>query len=101
MERKDLWIDDYTTLNDDRSPVLSSIESLEIGTIRKAIVKHITHYGAFVDLGGTTGLIHITDLSPTPVAHPSEVVALNDDIHVEILDVDAVGRRVSVGLVDE
>lgn len=73
-------------------------ETLKIGEIRSGIVKSITDFGAFIDLGGIDGLLHITDMSWSKVAHPSEVVAVGDKIEVMILNLDRKESKVSLGL---
>jgi small subunit ribosomal protein S1 len=74
------------------------LNSLEEGQVVKGVVKNLTDYGAFVDLGGIDGLLHITDMSWKRVKHPSEVVAIGDEIHVAILKFDRERGRVSLGL---
>jgi small subunit ribosomal protein S1 len=74
------------------------IASLEKGQVLEGTVKNITSYGAFIDLGGVDGLIHITDLSWERVQHPEEVVKLNDKINVVILDFDEEKKRIALGL---
>ncbi|MDR0413051.1 MAG: 30S ribosomal protein S1 [Dysgonamonadaceae bacterium] len=74
------------------------ISGLEKGQILEGIVKNITTYGVFVDLGGVDGLIHITDLSWGRVSHPEEVVKLDEKISVVILDFDNEKRRIALGL---
>ena len=74
------------------------LESLEKGTKRTGSVSSIVNFGAFVDLGGVDGLIHISELSWSHVDHPSEVLAVGDDVSVEILDVDLERERVSLTL---
>ena len=74
------------------------LKSLDEGQIVKGIVKNLTDYGAFVDLGGLDGLLHITDISWSRVSHPSEVLGLGDEIEVKILSFDKEKLRVSLGL---
>ncbi len=71
---------------------------LDKDQIRTGVVKNITDFGAFVDLGGIDGLLHITDLSWGRVKHPSEVVNISDEIEVKILDFDRERERISLGL---
>ncbi len=71
---------------------------LKIGDIRKGMVKSITDFGAFIDLGGVDGLLHITDMSWAKIAHPSEAVAVGDRIDVMILNLDRKENKVSLGL---
>ncbi len=72
--------------------------SLEQGQVVKGIVKNLTDYGAFVDLGGLDGLLHITDISWKRVKHPSVILSLGDEIDVKILKFDREKSRVSLGL---
>jgi len=74
------------------------IAKLEKGQILEGVVKNITSYGVFVDLGGVDGLIHITDLSWGRINHPEEVVALDEKINVVILDFDDVKKRIALGI---
>lgn len=74
------------------------LETLEEGKVVKGIVKNLTDYGAFVDLGGIDGLLHITDMAWKRVKHPSEVVAIGDEIDVQVLKFDRERERVSLGL---
>ncbi len=73
-------------------------QDLKIGNIYPGTVKAITDFGAFVDLGGVDGLLHVTDMSWSKIAHPSEVVALGDKIEVMILNMDQASGKVSLGL---
>ncbi len=83
------------TADKDREKLL---ENLKEGTTVKGIVKNITDYGAFVDLGGIDGLLHITDLAWRRVRHPSEVLAVGDEVTAKILKFDAEKNRVSLGM---
>ncbi len=74
------------------------IKTLEKGQVRRGMVKNITDFGVFIDLGGVDGLLHITDLSWGRVNHPSEVVKLDEEIDVMILDFDENKSRISLGL---
>ncbi len=74
------------------------ISHLEKGQVLEGVVKNITSYGVFVDLGGVDGLIHITDLSWGRISHPEEIVHLDDKINVVILDFDEAKRRIALGL---
>ena len=78
-----------------REKLLSEIEE---GQVRKGEVKNITDFGAFVDLGGLDGLLHITDMSWGRISHPSELLALGDEIEVKVLTYDRQKDRVSLGL---
>ena len=74
------------------------IANLEEGVVVKGIVKNITDYGAFLDLGGVDGLLHITDMAWKRVRHPSELINIGDEIDVKVLKFDKEKTRVSLGL---
>ncbi len=74
------------------------LRTLEKGQVRRGMVKNITDFGVFIDLGGVDGLLHITDLTWGRVNHPSEVVKLDQEIDVMILDFDENKKRISLGL---
>ena len=74
------------------------IETLKEGSVVKGIVKNITDYGAFVDLGGIDGLLHITDLAWKRIKHPSEILNIGDEIDARVLKFDKEKNRVSLGL---
>ncbi|WP_018625562.1 30S ribosomal protein S1 [Kangiella aquimarina] len=74
------------------------LENLEEGSELKGIVKNLTDYGAFVDLGGIDGLLHITDMAWKRIKHPSEVVQVGDEIDVKVLKFDRERNRVSLGI---
>ncbi|MBU1295879.1 MAG: 30S ribosomal protein S1 [Gammaproteobacteria bacterium] len=74
------------------------LASLEEGQEVKGIVKNLTDYGAFVDLGGVDGLLHITDMAWKRIKHPSEIIAVGDEIDVKVLKFDRERNRVSLGL---
>ncbi len=74
------------------------LNSLQEGVVLKGMVKNLTDYGAFVDLGGIDGLLHITDMAWKRVKHPSEVVNIGDEIEVKVLKFDRERTRVSLGL---
>ena len=74
------------------------LESLEEGKVIKGIVKNLTDYGAFIDLGGIDGLLHITDIAWKRVKHPSEILTIGDELEVKILKFDREKSRVSLGL---
>ncbi len=83
------------TLGEERKALL---EQLQEGAVVKGVVKNITDYGAFVDLGGIDGLLHITDLAWRRVKHPSEVLSVGDEVEAKILKFDQEKNRVSLGL---
>ena len=74
------------------------LEELEVGQLRKGVVKNIAEFGAFVDLGGIDGLLHITDMSWGRINHPSELVSIDEDIEVQILNIDYEKEKIALGL---
>ncbi len=82
------------SLRDKRATLL---KEMEVGQVRKGLVKNITDFGAFIDLGGVDGLLHITDMSWGRISHPSEMVEVGQEIEVMILDIDYDKERVSLG----
>ncbi len=74
------------------------MSEIEIGQLRKGVVKNIADFGAFIDLGGLDGLLHITDMSWGRISHPSEVLAIDDEVEVKILDIDKEKEKVALGL---
>jgi small subunit ribosomal protein S1 len=83
------------SVGEERDALLAALKE---GSIVKGVVKNITDYGAFVDLGGIDGLLHITDLAWRRVRHPSEVLAVGDEVQAKILKFDQEKNRVSLGL---
>ncbi|MGE5194026.1 MAG: S1 RNA-binding domain-containing protein, partial [Deltaproteobacteria bacterium] len=76
----------------------SLLAELKVGELRKGVVKNIADFGAFVDLGGIDGLLHITDMSYGRISHPSEIVKIDDEIEVMILSVDLEKEKIALGL---
>lgn len=74
------------------------LASLERGQVLEGVVKNITDFGAFLDLGGVDGLLYITDISWGRISHPSEVLQINQRLHVVVLDFDENKKRISLGL---
>jgi small subunit ribosomal protein S1 len=74
------------------------LTTLQKGQVRSGVVSSIVNFGAFVDLGGVDGLVHVSELSWKHIDHPSEVVAVGDEVTVEVLDVDMDRERVSLSL---
>ncbi len=73
-------------------------DELEVGQLRVGVVKNITDFGAFIDLGGMDGLLHITDMSWGRIGHPSEICQIGDELEIKILDIDWERERISLGL---
>jgi small subunit ribosomal protein S1 len=74
------------------------METLEVGQVRRGIVKNIADFGAFVDLGGIDGLLHITDMSWGRIGHPSEMVAIDQELEVQVLHIDREREKIALGL---
>src|SRR5438876_778466 len=74
------------------------MKELQVGQVRKGVVKNITDFGALIDLGGVDGLLHITDMSYGRVSHPSELVHIGQELEVKVLDIDWERERISLGL---
>lgn len=92
VSRKEVLIKEKET---QRQKLLSELEK---GQLKKGMVKNITDFGAFINLGGIDGLLHITDMSWSRISHPSEIVAVGDEIEVVVLDFDKDNMKVSLGL---
>ena len=81
-----------------RSSKEKIMAEIEVGQLRKGVVKNISDFGVFVDLGGVDGLLHISDLSWGRISHPSEVVRLDEDIECVVIGVDKENEKISLGL---
>ena len=92
VSRRELLVE---SLKDQRSKLMAD---MQINERRKGIVKNITDFGAFIDLGGVDGLLHITDISWGRISHPSEVLNVGDELEVVIIGIDKDKERVSLGL---
>jgi|WetSurMetagenome_2_1015567.scaffolds.fasta_scaffold00462_16 small subunit ribosomal protein S1 len=97
--RRNIVVSRRVILEEDRNQQREKIlAELEKGQIREGTVKNITDFGAFIDLGGVDGLLHITDMSWGRVNHPSEIVAIGDKVKVKVLDFNENKERISLGL---
>jgi small subunit ribosomal protein S1 len=97
--RRNIVVSRRVILEEDRSQMREKVlAELEKGQVREGTVKNITDFGAFIDLGGVDGLLHITDMSWGRVNHPSEIVALGDKLKVKVLDFNENKERISLGL---
>ncbi len=97
--RRNIVVSRRVILEEDRSAMREKIlAELEKSQVREGTVKNITDFGAFIDLGGVDGLLHITDMSWGRVNHPSEIVALGDKLKVKVLDFNENKERISLGL---
>lgn len=86
-------------LNEQRSEVRKKVlDTLSVGQIIQGVVKNITNYGVFIDIGGVDGLLHITDMTWGRIAHPSEVVKIGDTVSVKVLSFDPVNEKISLGM---
>ncbi|MFM8577476.1 MAG: 30S ribosomal protein S1 [Planctomycetaceae bacterium] len=74
------------------------METLEVGQVRRGIVKNIADFGAFVDLGGIDGLLHITDMSWGRIGHPSEMVQIDQEVEVQVLHIDREREKIALGM---
>jgi len=74
------------------------METLEVGQIRRGVVKNIADFGAFVDLGGIDGLLHITDMSWGRIGHPSEMVQIDQEVEVQVLHIDRDREKIALGM---
>lgn len=91
LSRRELLEEERRALKD------TTLQSLQEGKVIRGKVKNITEYGAFIDLGGLDGLLHITDMSWGRVSHPSELFAVGDEVEVVVLKFDRAAERVSLG----
>lgn len=98
-ERRNIVVSRRKMLEKNRAAAKSKLlAEVEVGQIRKGVVKNIADFGAFVDLGGLDGLLHITDMSWGRVSHPSEIVRLDQDIEIKILSIDREREKIALGL---
>ncbi|MCC6781968.1 MAG: 30S ribosomal protein S1 [Planctomycetes bacterium] len=98
-ERMNIVISRRKLVEEEREKLKQSLLSeIEEGQIRKGIVKNIADFGVFVDLGGLDGLLHITDMSWGRINHPSEMLAINNEVEVKILKIDRERERIALGM---
>jgi small subunit ribosomal protein S1 len=97
--RRNIVVSRRVVLEEERERMREALlNEISVGQIRQGIVKNITDFGVFIDLGGVDGLLHITDMSWGRIRHPSELVSLGQKIDVKILDFDEKTSRISLGL---
>ena len=99
LDRKNIVLSRRELLEEQRSQKRRDLlDSIQPGQLRKGVVKNITDFGAFIDLDGMDGLLHITDMSWGRIAHPSEMVKQGEEIEVMVIEVNREKERVSLGL---
>ena len=97
--RRNIVVSRRVVLEEERAKMRDTVlAELEIGQVREGAVKNITDFGAFIDLGGVDGLLHITDMSWGRISHPSELVSIGDRIKVKVLNFEEGKTRISLGL---
>jgi len=97
--RRNIVVSRRAVIEEEREKLRETVlEDLEIGQVREGSVKNITDFGAFIDLGGVDGLLHITDMSWGRINHPSELVSIGDTIQVKILNYEEGKTRISLGM---
>ncbi|MFC1542069.1 30S ribosomal protein S1 [Candidatus Latescibacterota bacterium] len=97
--RRNIVVSRRAVIEEEREKMRETVlEDLEIAQVREGSVKNITDFGAFIDLGGVDGLLHITDMSWGRISHPSELVSIGDTINVKILNYEEGKTRISLGM---
>jgi len=98
-DRRNIVLSRRKLLEDERDRMKKDLLStIQKGEVRRGVVKNITDFGAFIDLGGIDGLLHITDMSWGRIQHPSEVLKVDQTVEVKVLDYDLERERISLGL---
>ena len=98
-QRRNIVVSRRSLIEKERSYAQQKLMSeLEIGQVRKGTVKNIADFGAFVDLGGIDGLLHITDMSHTRINHPSEKVSMDEEIDIKVLNIDREKIKIALGM---
>jgi len=99
QDRRNIVVSRRKLIEEERERMKEKLMAeIEVGQIRKGVVKNIADFGAFVDLGGIDGLLHITDMSWSRISHPSEMVAIDQEIEVVVLNIDRERERIALGL---
>ncbi len=99
QERRNIVVSRRKLLEDTRAEAKSKLMAeIEVGQIREGVVKNLADFGAFVDLGGIDGLLHITDMSWDRIGHPSEIVKVDEKIKIKILNIDRDKEKIALGL---
>ena len=98
-ERRNIVVSRRSLIEKERTYAQQKLMAeLEVGQVRKGVVKNIADFGAFVDLGGIDGLLHITDMSHTRISKPSEMVSMDQEIEVMVLTIDSEKGKIGLGL---
>ncbi|MEN0110039.1 MAG: 30S ribosomal protein S1 [Planctomycetota bacterium] len=98
-ERRNIVVSRRSLIEQERAKKKAELlKTLSVGDIRKGVVKNIADFGAFVDLGGIDGLLHITDMSWGRISHPSEMVKIEDELEVMVLHIDYEREKIALGL---
>ena len=98
-ERRNIVISRRKLIEEARATAKEELmRTIEVGQVRKGVIKNIAEFGAFVDLGGIDGLLHITDMSWDRIGHPSDLLKIDEEIEVKILSVDKDKEKVALGL---
>ena len=97
--RRNIVVSRRVVLEEERSKLRDTLlQEIEVGQVREGVIKNVTDFGVFVDLGGVDGLLHITDMSWGRIAHPSEITKVGETIQVKVLDYNSETTRISLGL---
>ena len=98
-DRRNIVISRRRLIEEERATAKEALMAeLEVGQVRKGTVKNIADFGAFVDLGGIDGLLHITDMSWDRISHPSELLRIDDEIEIKVLNIDREKEKIALGL---
>ncbi len=98
-DRRNIVISRRKLIEEARAHAKDSLMSeIEVGQIRKGTVKNIAEFGAFIDLGGIDGLLHVTDMSWERIGHPSELLKIDDEVEIKILNIDRDKEKIALGL---
>ena len=98
-ERRNIVISRRKLIEEERARAKARLlEEIEVGQLRKGVVKNIADFGAFVDLGGIDGLLHITDMSWDRIEHPSQMLKVDEEVEVKVLNIDRDREKIALGL---
>jgi small subunit ribosomal protein S1 len=98
-ERRNIVISRRKLIEEERATAKEALlAEIEVGQVRRGMVKNIADFGAFVDLGGIDGLLHITDMSWDRISHPSEIVKIDEEIEFKVLNIDRAKEKIALGL---